>query len=210
MSLDLPKDLVFFAREFCWNGTLHMEPKQGMIDGVQLNPRENRYLTADVVSRLSRLLYAEIKAKTLSYDVIVSIPTGGRPYAAALTKIIREVENREVPVLTLRKVGPRTRVRRFVCLPAIKQMPKGTQVLLVDDSLFWGHSIVRAHDALSVTGCVISGAAFICNLECEGQMVANRIIKRGGHIASVFTSTRLRQIREHDQAEAARRPHSGL
>lgn len=91
----------------------------------------------------------QLSESGLTYDAIVGVPTGGNAWAAELANLTN------TPLYGLGKVYGRT----FTIIDGQAHVPKGSRLLLVDDTIYTGTTSKYAADALKAAEFEIAGIA---------------------------------------------------
>lgn len=115
-------------------------------------------LDADEISRaLTRMAYEILEANRGAENLVVlGIPTRGVALARRLAAIMKDVEDVDVPVgtldITMYRDDLRANPTRAVGRSRIPRKVDGALVVLVDDVLYSGRTVVAAFDALRDLG----------------------------------------------------------
>jgi orotate phosphoribosyltransferase len=104
---------------------------------VTLSP-EGAYLTARLMIELVRPDVSVVAGLTLGADPIVST-----------IAILSHIQGRDIPALIVRKEPKKHGTKRFIEGPTI---PRGSRVVVVDDVVTSGASIIRCLERLSIEG----------------------------------------------------------
>lgn len=152
MEYDQATDLRLLLEELFHQRAIRV--REGRIQRTYLNPTASPPMRRHV-PRLANLLYRELVAANVSYDAVVSIPTGGDQYADFLVDLVREREGRSVPRIRLRKRGKNS---RFVVRN--ESVPTGARLLLVDDSIWTGSEARASAKVLHAAGYEVAG--YLC------------------------------------------------
>lgn len=115
-------------------------------------------MTADEIARATRrMAYEIIEAnKGVGEVMVLGIPTRGRPLARRVAALLTELEGVEVPVgdldITMYRDDLRSNPTRNPHPTHVPGDVTGRRIVLVDDVLFSGRTIVAALDALKDLG----------------------------------------------------------
>ena len=99
-------------------------------------------------------LYRQLTAANIQFDAVAAIPTGGYVWADALASLASRVEGRTVPSLKLLKLYS------YEYGVSGGQMPAGSKLLVVDDTIYQGHAARAAINPLEGAGYKIVAFAF--------------------------------------------------
>ncbi|MBV9159213.1 MAG: phosphoribosyltransferase [Candidatus Kaiserbacteria bacterium] len=153
-----------------------------------MNPHENS-AAARELPRLTKLLYQQIAASRLWYEMIVSIPTGGDEYALRLAALIKENEGRDIPCVP------------YKCLSPCEERRK--RVLLVDDAIAFGTTATLAIQVARMFGYEV--AAIAVGLDFERDLAT--AVKREATFYAALTAERANKafVAEIERLRASRR-----
>lgn len=157
-------------------------------------------LGADEVSRaINRMAYEVIEAHRGTQQLMVlGIPTRGAPLARRVAKVLGDLDGRTVPVgdldITMYRDDLRSNPTRNPHHTHVPGPVDGQHILLVDDVLFSGRTIVAALDALKDLGrpATVALAVLVDRGHREVPIAANYV---GKHVPTSMTE----RVRVHLQ-----------
>ncbi len=197
MAPSSDKSLHALCRELVESGTIEFNLRIEQIGAAQLNPKENRLVTTEILKKLTFFMYQNLLAREIGCDVIASIPSGADLYAEELARLIWVSEGRRVPIVPIFCVGQPEWFRNISA-----SIPFDAQVVIVDDTLATGTRAVEALDVLLRCGFSVSGAVFGVDFEGPGHYTLSQM--RGYPVLSAINSTCVRQVYEAEIQEGRR------
>lgn len=153
-------------------------------------------LTPWEVNSIAGFFYGRIRRDTIEFQGIAGVPRAGEPFAKALQDMIYHAPgNHSIPLLTLGKEEEESG-RKIGKLLRDRDLPRGSQVLVVDDLITKAGSKKEAIDSLQDAGYRVTDILVFLDRE---QGAETELQKLGIRLHSIVTISSLLKIygREH-------------
>lgn len=137
----------------------------------------------EYIPAIAQVMYAKLVNSGIAYDGLVSMPSGGDEYTAAVQQLAEKHENRKIPRLTLDRCGRKYPQR----IKDRANLACGSRLILIDDSVWTGKTLREATSLLRTECYEVAGYL------CGSDLVNNGLRGLNKPIMAVFDSALLKQ-----------------